>query len=264
MDIKIEHIFEESPQNTYGYLKDIPFDKIQFNSNCDNAKQLICNIFFTTHTIDTSMINSINSKSVNKSGIIPSKRLRWWINVPVNVENNKTIWIKMLADSAADKPCMNLYWAYKHFRNFITKDHKPTTLSTPNGETTPKYCVYLSFPGNDNVTYKAKFLLLKDLPAPILADINMLKSFGYKFKDEIPPLFRHKPQNDIEMKMKESSNKFKSIEMDIESNWNNLYQLSNKDKPHVNVINKLTICDKIKCLDSILFDDNSDKKFNTI
>ena len=108
---------------------------------------MICNDNF----IDTNVICEIksNSLTINKSGIIPSKRLRWWINVSVLLLDKTTIWIKMLADSAADKPCMNLFWAYKHFKNYIVCDSKPTTLSTPNGETTPKFCVYLSFPGND-------------------------------------------------------------------------------------------------------------------
>ena len=184
------------------------------------------------------------------------------MNRSVLLLDKTTIWIKMLADSAADKPCMNLFWAYKHFKNYIVHDSKPTTLSTPNGETTPKYCVYLSFPGNDGVNYKAKFLLLKDLPAPILADINMLKIFGYHFKDEIPSLFRKKPNVDNEMKMLECEDKFKLNNVDSNKNWQNICKLANKDKPHVNLINKLTMNDKIKCLNESSCDID-DKKFKS-
>ena len=98
---------------------------------------LIANLFniqFDNHFINTNNVNNIDSNKINNTGIIPSKRLRWWIDVPVLLLDKSTIWIKMLADSGADKPCMNLYWAYKHFRDYIVIDNKPTTLSTPNGK----------------------------------------------------------------------------------------------------------------------------------
>ena len=106
------------------------------------------------------------------------------------------------------------------------------------------------------------------MPAPILADINMLKTFGYHFKDEILPLFRKKSINDGDMKMLESDDKFKSNNVNIDKNWQNIYTLANKDKPHINVVKKLTINDKIKCLnqllyeDSIKLDDNNSKSCN--
>ena len=170
----------------FGYLNSIPFDKHSFEIN-NNVNILNTIISFANKFIDTSIVNnvSVNSSNINESGLIPSKRLRWWINVPVQLNANNKTWIKISADSAADKPCVNFYWAYKHFKQYIVKDRKPTTLATPNGKITPQYCLHLSFPANDGITYKAKFLLLKDLPASILVDIIMLIAFGYKFQNEI-------------------------------------------------------------------------------
>ena len=86
------------------------------------------------------------SKQINDSYIIPAKTLRWIIKVPVLLDNNDKIWIEMLADSAANKPCANLNWANKYFKNYICIDNQPTTLTTPNGKVTPKYCIYFNFP----------------------------------------------------------------------------------------------------------------------
>ena len=82
--------------------------------------------------------------------------------------------------------------ANKYFKQFIQIDKNPKTLSVPNGSVAPKYCIYFSFPSINAITYKAKFLLLPNLPTKILADINMLIEFGFKFESGLPPVFRHK------------------------------------------------------------------------
>ena len=143
--------------------------------------------------------NNIESNSINKTQIIPSKQLRWWIKVPVQLYDKTRLWIKMLADSAADKPCANLHWAYKYFKKEICIDKFPVTLIIPNGQVKSKYCIYFTFPAVDGRIFKAKFVLLPDLPAPILADINMLVAFGYKFVDEIAPAFRSVPTYDHQL-----------------------------------------------------------------
>ena len=43
----------------------------------------------------------------------------------------------------------------------------------------------------------------------ILADINMLIAFCYTFKDEIPPMFRQKPEYDENIQLKEEEHKYK-------------------------------------------------------
>ena len=83
----------------------------------------------------------------------------------------------------------------------------------------------------------------------------MLVAFGCKFKNEIPPLFIKQAQYDLEMKMDEGSDKFKSNSVDIDKNWQNLYNLVNKNKPHVNVNFDLTINDKKKCLNKLIYNE---------
>ena len=55
------------------------------------------------------------------------------------------------------------------------------TMLTPGGKIRPKYCLWLSFPAKNDVTFKVKMNLVNDLPVDILADINMLEAFGYSF-----------------------------------------------------------------------------------
>ena len=80
----------------------------------------------------------------------------------------------------------------------------------------------MTFPTNRGIIYKACFYLLDNLPVNILADINMLKAFGYKFEDEVPPVFRHPAEPDPNFNLK-----------DIE-------ELTKINYPTKNMINKYT------------------------
>ena len=51
--------------------------------------------------------------------------------------------------------------------------------------------------------------LMNDLPVPILADISMLRAFGYKFKDETPPFFAHPSEPDLDFDLKEDEEIYK-------------------------------------------------------
>ena len=229
--------------------------------------------YFTNKLLDKNnilliLINILMNESIvipiqiNKTKIIIAKQVRWWINVPVKINSNKIIWIKMLADSAADKPCVNRDWALKHFKQFIQIDKHPTTLSTPNGFVTPKECLFLSFPANNGTIYRAKFVLLPQLPAPILADINMLDAFGYKFTDEIPPIFRHHaPKIDKNIGLKEGDEKFKINSFDVQSNWRRLYNLVNS-RNMVNNIQKYKLVERMHCLEQIIMDGINDNWYD--
>ena len=160
---------------------------ISIADNWDRIADIPINCVHTTHNINTSKLDKV-TKQVKQ---IVSRHDRWWIDVPVKLSDSKTIWIKMLADSGADKACVNMEWANKYFKPFIIKDKHPVTIGTPNGLITPEYCLYFSFPTNNGITLKQKLLILPELPAPILADMNMLRAFGYKFNNEIPPIFKH-------------------------------------------------------------------------
>ena len=45
----------------------------------------------------------------------------------------------------------------------------------------------------------------------------MLTAFGYKFRNEIPPVFIKNAQSDVDMKMRESDDKFKSNSMNVDN-----------------------------------------------
>ena len=124
--------------------------------------------------------------------IIKSNRIKWWIDVPVkdgdgNIEN-----VKMLADGGANHPCMNTEWAYKRFKDCIKRNKRNSLLMTANGLVKPKYVVWLTFPTRSGTLLKARFFLVDNLPIPVLADLNMLIAFGYRYKSGLPPIFKHR------------------------------------------------------------------------
>ena len=44
-------------------------------------------------------------------------------------------------------------------------------------------------------------ILLPKLPVKLLACKNLLESFGYVFKDEIPPVFRHNEEMELDLQL---------------------------------------------------------------
>ena len=126
--------------------------------------------------------------------MIPDSNDKWWIDVPICNSKSKIIWIQMLADPGANIGCVNTKFAMDNFPNSIVHNNKRGAIATPNGHVIPKYALWLKFPTKKGYIYAARFLLLNELPAPILADINMLRAWGYKFDDGIPPVFIHEAQ----------------------------------------------------------------------
>ena len=212
----------------------------------------------TTYRINTDNINDVPDKVEE----IISKQDRWWLHIPVKIGNDKVIMVKMLADSGADKACINSKWAHTHFKRFILKDKHPTTLGTPNGEVTPEYCLYFSFPTKFGTTLKQKFYLLPDLPAPILANMAMLRAFGYQFRNEVPPIFIHKSRPDEDLEMKELDERFKMNNCDIEQNWKHLHDLTFNNRNQINLIHDFDLFDNIACCDELLYE--NDNKYDDI
>ena len=92
---------------------------------------------------------------------IKQHKLKWWINVPVQLNNGNIIKIEMLADPGANVGCVNTEWALKNFKEYIVNNNKNSIIATPNGTIWPKFAIWLSFPHKDKpYYYKAKFLLL--------------------------------------------------------------------------------------------------------
>ena len=96
---------------------DNPNNKIKFNiCNMDitgpqqpdiktqsNTKQKFINL--------NKLSNKENelSAEINKTKWIPTHKIRWKIKVPVSISKNKLLWIEMMADTGANKPCANLF-----------------------------------------------------------------------------------------------------------------------------------------------------------
>ena len=143
----------------------------------------------------------INEKIVFKEAtdedpteIIPTKNDKWFITVPVKMSEDKVLSMKMLADAGANIPCINTQYAMNNFKEFICHNNtQPRILTAGSNVLRPKYLLWMTFPTSKGPLLKAKFYLVDNLPVDILADLNMLRRFGYKFKDEVPPIFKHLP-----------------------------------------------------------------------
>ncbi len=145
----------------------------------------------------------------NKEVIIQNKTIKWYIKVPIVTESGNIEYINLFADPGANHGCINTAFAVKHFSSFIRRNSRNSTLYTPGGPVVPKYVLWLTFPAKSGKIFKARMYLVDELPVDILADINMLKAFGYVFKDEIPPEFEHKPKEPIDFQLRDQEDQFK-------------------------------------------------------
>ena len=151
---------------------------------------------------DNDIIRHANDLHIFLTHEIDSKDRKWWITVPVRKIDNSIEYIRILADPGANIGCVNTKWAIDRYRDYIVRNNKTHTIDTPNGKVHPEYAIYLKLPTKTGDFYRAKFVLLDDLLTPILADINMLEAFGYKFRDEIPPVFSHPAEFDLDLNIK--------------------------------------------------------------
>ena len=188
-------------------------------------------------------------KNVDKTKIreISTHSIRWWINVPILLDNGKVIYVEMMADTGANHPCCNSDWAFKHFRKYIDKVSKhDTIINTASDKLQPKFALYFLFPTPSGLLLKAKFYLLDNLPVNILADINMLYKFGYKFKQNDKPIkFVHNEQEEPNLHIKtfEDSHKIHDLNnVTILENINELCESEIKqvERPMANKANKIT------------------------
>ena len=228
------------------------------------------------------IVKHANDENISITTEIESRDRKWWITVPIKKLDKTIEYIKILADPGADIGCVNTKWAIDHYKDYIIKNNRTHTIDTPNGKVHPEYAIYLRLPTKTGEFYRAKFVLLDNLPTPILADINMLEAFGYKFRDEIPPIFSHPAQNDQELGIKYSdrysihnkSNDIQSNSIENEMITVN-YTSSNAPKPKNNnnldiyniyKLNKIYNCDDSTYLpliekvandsDTVMFDES--------
>ena len=124
---------------------------------------------------------------------------KWHVHIPICYPNGKTVKTRVFADPGANSACVDWDWAFKHFRDGICNTTRNLVLHTPGGMVTPKLCIWMALPMYSGNILKAQLYLVKDLPVKLLADINMLKAFGYTFRDETPPIFRKPEEPDLEL-----------------------------------------------------------------
>ena len=140
---------------------------------------------------------------------LDAKPIRWWIYVPVRINASTVVTLKMLADSGANHPVCRTEWALTHFRQFVEPNGRKAVLNTPNGPISPKFKIHLLFPTKSGLIIKVKFFLVDDLPVNLIADLNMLIKFGYKFQSQVPPIFKHDEEIEPNLQVKQLNDTLK-------------------------------------------------------
>ena len=145
----------------------------------------------------------------NGHHIIDNQHDKWFIRVPVRDTNGNIKKIRLFADSGADSGCVNTAWAIQNFSKFIVKNKRNSYIRTGSGREHPKYVLWMTFPAKSGLILKARLYLMDNLPVDILADINMLKAFGYTFRDETPPIFKHPASKPLDLETKDMDERHK-------------------------------------------------------
>ena len=173
----------------------------------------------TKNALFTDHIKAYQNIDHSKLDTLETKCIKWWINVPVLLDNGQILQVSMMADTGANHPCVNYKWAFENFKDYIDAISKhDTILTTASEQLQPKYSLHLIFPLPNGIMLKTKFYLIKNLPCTILADINMLIKFGYTFKhNEKPSIFQHneEPDENLHIKTFEDSHKIHEITSDL-------------------------------------------------
>ena len=200
-------------------------------------------IYENTENVDDQIQARLANNNNGSNKIIEFQTLpiKWWINVPVQLDNNTVITVKMMADTGANHPVMNTQFAIDNFRNKIQRNRRNATINTPNGIITPIWCLYLLFPTKDGTLLKVKFILIDQLPVTMIADLNLLKHFGYQVSCPTPPIFRHEEELDPDMGIKDEDDMYNMTDYD---ELHNRYDDDSGDSEQINTI--AMQCEKYK------------------
>ena len=191
-DWEIEEIPENDEKDTVCFISNSGNQLI----NGDCVISTVCNIRLQED-------DDIEDVWYDEDGVIRQSNDQWYITVPVRYENGTTQRTKLFADPGANSACIDADWAMEYFPKSVAVNKDRKILATPGGHLKPKRYLTMLFPTKTGTLLQSKMYLVKDLPVKILADINMLRAFGYTFKDEIPPIFRHPAQDDLDLELKE-------------------------------------------------------------
>ena len=228
----------------------------------DTNEDIIYNI---TALSDYVFLND-NIVAESDPALIENKRIKWWITVPITLGNGDEIKVRMMADTGANAGCVDTAWAWKHFKQYIRRNTRNNMLKVPGGRLHPKYVLYFSFPTNSGTILKARMYLVDNLPVNIIAGLNMLLKFGYRFKDEVPPVFKHKEEEDLDLELKSQDDIYKvhaPISKDNEAvisyddykiRKDQQFQIEQtQDITQINYINDVALCNQITVQDELLY-----------
>ena len=245
----------------------IPHDESAVTILFSNCKHIVSDNVCTISTI--SSINFIEDhitdvyQGNDNVKIIKSRNLQWYILVPIKYEDGTTVTTRVFADPGANSACVNTEWALNHFPNMIARNKIKKVMLTPGGPISPKYCLWMSFPTKTGTILKSRMHLVNKLPVDVLADINVLRAFGYEFKEEKPPIFRHEAKQDIDLELK-SEQDFLSNRSD-EANWFEVFKRNKKNqlridnnRETINANQRVHIYDKLYSVNTILYDNQRD------
>ena len=240
--VDIQDINQENYDNYSILLSDTAIEKC--NELC--FVKGLSDYEFTEDTVE----HIINAKGTI---LIENKRDKWHVRVPIRLADGTIVRIRIFADPGANAGCVRTDWAIKHFRPFIRRNTKTSILNTPGGKVHPKYVLWLTFPSKSGKILKARMYLVDELPVPILADINMLRAFGYSFKDETPPFFSKPAEPDLDLELAEDGYEQLNVNTPI-SNWFERYQKSKRSHYTAQPIDEVPIVNQIYSDDRILYD----------
>ena len=185
--------------------------------------------------------------------IVRSKNTQWYLHVPIAFESGKVSKSRVFADPGANTPCIDTDFAQQHFPNMISKIKTAKQVHVPGGWIKPKYCLWMSFPTKKGSILKSKFLLVNNLPVKILLDINILKAFGYHFREETPEIFRHSEKEESDDELLNFGDHLTNHQVNKlkHHNWfsyvtqQKMHQVNNEDM-YGNDDNRVTLYDKVQ------------------
>ena len=213
--------------------------------------------------------------SEEDSHLIENKNIKWWITVPVQLQDGNIIHIRMMADTGANAGCVDTKWAWTHFKQYIRRNTRNNQLKVPGGYIHPSYVLYFCFPTKAGPILKARMYLVNNLPVNVIAGLNMLYKFGYKFKDEVPKVFRHTEEEDLDMELTSQDDMYKvhapvSKDNQPVASYEDYQVRKDKrlqiegitDVGTINDITDINICDEISVPGQIVFDYNHGSMIN--
>ena len=247
-------------------------ENIKEDSDEEGNINLISDATYRYHGTNVVLNNNVEYERVDEIDDVYSKEYvikdtndQWRINVPIGYENGEVVKTELCADPGANSACVKTEWAIEHFPNMIMKNRGKKRMKTPGGTIAPKYCIWMVFPSYSGKILKRRMYLVDQLPVDVIADINMLRAFGYSFPNETPPVFRHEAKDDDMYNLREDNETI--------GNYNWFNSITNKKLSHTNYINHnndtfieiknemINMYDEIQGNNVLLFNSNEINKF---